>query len=132
MRKYQPVWGPPVDLDDPETYKHLPNTYKELDDLMIRRIGYALLYMDYFKDRRKFFPKRKPKPNMVKASELWPNNKKWKGPEYIDMNSGGYDQRQRVQLLIQDYADNRRKGYEDLMWLKEQIYMFHEEIENMC
>jgi primase-polymerase (primpol)-like protein len=40
--------GNEVDLDDENTYSHLPNTIKELDNLMFKEIGYAHCYMYYF------------------------------------------------------------------------------------
>ena len=133
MRKYQPAFGPKVDLDDPKTYSYLPNTAEELDRLMFREIGYALVYMDYFKDRKKFFPKRKRKSEMVKVKDLFPNSKHHKNSDReIDINNGGYDQRQRVYKLIQYFADNRRHNYDNIMWLKEQVYLFQDETENMC
>lgn len=133
MRKYQPAHGPKVDLDDPKTYYYLPNTTKELDNLMFAEIGKALVYMDYFKDRKKFFPKRKVKPEMVKVRDLFPNSKHHKNSDKeIDINNGGYDQRQRVYKLIQHFADNRRHNYDNIMWLKEQVFLFQDETENMC
>jgi hypothetical protein len=50
MKSYKSSEGE-VDLDDPETYKHLPNTIEELDHLMFRKIGYALCYYDYLNEK---------------------------------------------------------------------------------
>ena len=49
MREYKcsDLSGEVVDLDDPKTYDYLPDEAKELNDLMLREIGYALSYMDY-------------------------------------------------------------------------------------
>lgn len=121
MRKFKSMFGE-VDLDDPKTYKHLSNTWRALDALMFKEIGYALVYMNYFKDRRDMFPTKKEKPDMVKSPY---SNKK------IDMNNSGYYQRIRVNKLIQKFADNRQKVDYNLMWLKEQIFLFQQETENM-
>lgn len=50
MREFKcaPFGDYKVDLDDPKTYKHLPKTTKELDNLMFKQIGYALCYMNNF------------------------------------------------------------------------------------
>jgi len=132
MRQFKPVYGPKVDLDDPETYDYLPKTEKELDALMFREIGYALVYMDYFKDRRKFFPKRKNKSDMVRFCDIFTDKKYAKNTTLIDVNNAAYDQRQRVQKLIQSFADNRRNNHGNVLWYQEQIFLFQDEIENMC
>jgi hypothetical protein len=44
----------------------------------------------------------------------------------------GWEQRKRVKNLITFFADNRKDHYTDLMWLKEQVFLFQDEIENMC
>lgn len=41
-------FGDIVDLDDSDTYNHLPDNTKQLDNLMFKEIGYALVYMNYF------------------------------------------------------------------------------------
>jgi hypothetical protein len=41
-------------------------------------------------------------------------------------------QKKRVMKLINNFCENRRIYYEDKMWYKEQIYIFHDETENMC
>jgi hypothetical protein len=103
MRKYKPTFGKEVDLDNPKTYLHLPKTIDELSDLMFKEIGYALCYMNYNPDRKMFFtPKR----------------------------DGG--QRKRVEKLIKYFAENRKNNYQNLMWYKEQVFLFKDEIENMC
>ena len=48
MRKYTCAFGEEVDLDNPETYKYLPDDLKKLDDMMFKEIGQALVYMDYW------------------------------------------------------------------------------------
>lgn len=123
MRKYQPAHGNQVDLDNPKTYKYLPKDSKSLDALMFKEIGYALVYMDYFPSRKGLYPKKKKTPKMVKHPY---SNKK------VDIDNCSYDQRVRVYRLIKKFADNRHKNYDNIMWLKEQIFLFQDEIENMC
>jgi len=130
MRKYKPALFPEVDLDDPKTYEYLPKTHKELDALMFKEIGYALVYMDYFPDRKGLFPKRKRKEEFVKVSSFgktFKNNK-----NLIDINNCSYYQRQRVYKLIDNFAKNRRNNYDNILWYQEQIFLFQDEIENMC
>ena len=131
--------GAPVDLDDPKTYEYLPNTTKELRDLMYRKIGYAIVYMDYLPSRKGLFPKSKSKNEFVKLSEFYPNSEN--GESLIEINNGSYNQRQRVYQLIKDFAENEngrsytedeQKKQENLMWYKEQVFLFEDEIENMC
>lgn len=121
MREYKPAYGRKVDLDDPKTYEYLPDTEKELDTLMFREIGYAICYMDYFPSRKGLFPKRKRKVKMVE----FPNGKE------VDVNNASYGQRKRVEVLIQNFANERRNNYGNLMWYKEQIFLFQDETENM-
>lgn len=132
MRKYKPVWGEEVDLDNPETYSYLPNTHKELRNKMFSLIGYALVYMDYFPNRRGFFPKRKKKDKFVKMSECFPDFEN--DERLIEINNVAYNQRLRVYALIKNFAENEREHIQDdnLMWLKEQIFLFEDETENMC
>ena len=123
MRKYKPAYGKEVDLDSAKTYKYLPNDLKELDNLMFLEIGYALVYMDYFPDTKKMFPSKKQTIKMITHPY---NNKK------VDKNNCGWQQRQRVLKLIKNFAKNRQNNYENKMWLKEQIFLFQDETENMC
>ena len=50
MREFKraPFYDIVVDLDNPETYKHLPQTVSEVDDIMFKEIGYAYCYFTYF------------------------------------------------------------------------------------
>jgi len=98
-----------VDLDDPETYKYLPNSIDELNNKMLQEIGYSLCYMDFWHPDV-FFKERgdKEKPN-------------W-----------GYEQRQRVYKLIENFTKNRNDNWKNIMWFKEQVFLFQDEIENMC
>jgi hypothetical protein len=108
MRLYK-VTGPhggEVDLDDAATYEDLPKTCDELTTRMWKEIGYALSYMDFI--HRDSFPL---------------DNK----------------QRIRVTALVARFW---REGHEEaadnalncsnVRWLQEQIFVFEDEIENMC
>jgi hypothetical protein len=48
---------------------------------------------------------------------------------YQDENN---NQRFRVNKLIAVFCNNREKNYENLMWYKEQVFLFADETENMC
>lgn len=91
-----------VDLDDPKTYEHLPKTIDELRKKMLEEIGYSYVYV-YF----------------------------W----HSDMRFG--DQCDRIDELILDFADNDRSHRfnptkKDILWYQEQLFLFGDEIENMC
>ena len=96
-----------VDLDNPKTYDYLPTTCELLDALMFKEIGYALVYMNYFQDRKKYFPKT------------------------VSTNCG-YQQRHRVEQLIKEFANNRQQNINNLKWYQEQVFLFQDETENMC
>lgn len=48
MRKYKTAFGECVDLDDPNTYKLLPQECDLVIARMFHEIGYAYCYMNYF------------------------------------------------------------------------------------
>ena len=49
MREFKTSpFGIVVDLDNPETYNHLPDTLEELESYMFKEIGIAYCYMNYF------------------------------------------------------------------------------------
>ena len=121
MREYDDLYGK-VDLDDPKTYSHLPNTEKELDDLMFKEIGMALTYMNHF--RKENFPLKAKRSKMVQHPY-------YKGI-FVDVTNSGYRQRLRVEKLIKDFAENRKDNYGNLQWFKEQVFLFQSETENMC
>ena len=129
MRKFKQRMEPEVDLDNPKTYKHLPKTDRELDDLMLQKIGYALVYMDYFPSRKSMFPTKKVKSKMISIKAWYPNSK---SKRKVDINNSGWQQRQRVYKLIKNFADNRSKKWGDVKWFREQVFMFDDETENMC
>ena len=118
MRKFKcrPFHDIEVDLDDPETYKDYPQDWSILDDMMFQKIGYAITYMDYL--RPEVFPKRK---------KLFQNP--YTGETQVDCS---YLQRQRVYKLINEFAQQRRHHYGNVLWLQEKIFLFEDEIENMC
>lgn len=109
-----------VDLDDPKIYEYLPKTVKELDQLMFREIGYAIVYMDYFPSRAGIFPKNDTRKR-IKDGETVPR-----------VSDASYAQRIRVQKLIKKFATDRSKNYDNLQWYKEQVFLFQDETENMC
>lgn len=92
-----------VDLDDPETYKHLPNNIVELEDRMFKNIGYYYCYVNYFhKD--------------IKVLGWFVNQE-----ERID------------KLIFNFTENRRNHNYDDnLLWYQEQLFRFEDEIENMC
>lgn len=118
--------GTIIDLDDSEIYKHLPNTMNELNDRMLREIGYATCYMDYWHPH--IFEKEKREPEMDKDWSEEEIANEW--PDMV-ANSGFY-QRQRVYKLIENFTKGRKDNWENLQWFKEQIFLFEDEIENMC
>lgn len=126
MRKYTCAFGEEVDLDNPETYKYLPDDLKKLDDMMFKEIGQALVYMDYW--NIDIFDKEKKEPNMDRD---WTQEQIEKGYPDGFANSGFY-QRERVYKLIRNFANDRRNNYENILWYKEQIFLFQDETENMC
>lgn len=126
MRKFRTAHSEDVDLDDPKTYAHLPDSINVLNDRMLKEIGYAICYMDYW--HPDIFGKEKKEPDMTKP---WTQEEIEKGyPDGI-VNSGFY-QRQRVYVLIKNFTEHRRQNWKNLMWFKEQVYLMEDEIENMC
>ena len=122
--------GVEVDLDDPKTYDYLPDTQEELDNRMFLEIGKTLVYMDYFPERKHHFPKEKQPEKFVKLSELFPDTKF--PDKEVDINNAAWEQRQRINKLIENFAENRKNHYNDKMWCKEQIFLLEDETENMC
>ena len=41
-------------------------------------------------------------------------------------------QRERVENLIKDFTENEKQHYEDIVWYKEQVFIFQDAIENLC
>lgn len=50
-------------------------------------------------------------------------------PDVFDEND---IQRIRINEFMKKYSENHLKNYENLIWLKEQVFLFQDEIENMC
>jgi hypothetical protein len=48
------------------------------------------------------------------------------------VNNSGYYQRLRVYKLIENFCNERKNKWNDVMWFKEQVFLFEDEIENMC
>ncbi len=103
MREYRTSFdGEIVDLDDPSTYKYLPNTIEELRSKMYSEIGYFYCYVNYY-------------------------NKEIFSSDYPSVKS----QLKRVDKLIEEYTKNNRVG-KDVKWHQEMLFLFQDEIENMC
>jgi hypothetical protein len=128
MRKFKSRQCGTVDLDSPKTYKYLPKDKDKLDDMMFRDIGRALVYMDYLVSRKGLYNKRK-----IKVTEGFMKRKRFGTKREADafLNSGYY-QRQRIYKLIKNFADNRSKHFNDVKWLREQVFLFQNETENQC
>ena len=47
-------------------------------------------------------------------------------------SKGGYGQKSRVDKLIRDFTENEKQNYDNVLWYQEQIFLFEDEIENMC
>lgn len=97
MRKYKTqAYSDEVDLDNPTTYEHLPQTVSELRDLMFKEIGYSHCYLHYWHTK---FHK---------------------------------NQRKKVKTMIKYFADNERENHDNVLWFQEQVFLFQDEIENLC
>lgn len=42
------------------------------------------------------------------------------------------NQKGKVDELIKIFTDNEKKNYDNILWYQEQIFLFQDEIENMC
>jgi hypothetical protein len=49
-----------------------------------------------------------------------------------DVFSKNDNQRLRINEFMKKYSENHLKNYDNLIWLKEQVFLFQDEIENMC
>lgn len=51
-------------------------------------------------------------------------------------NYSGYlgfeSQKERIHIMIKDFTDNYNENINNIMWIKEKIFLFQNEIENMC
>jgi hypothetical protein len=101
--KCRPFGDFDVDLDDPKTYEYLPDTTKELRQIMLSEIGYSHCYLNYW-HKDDGFGNRKTNGNQIR----------------------------RIESLIKNFTENERDNYNNVMWYKEQIFLFQDEIENMC
>ena len=91
-----------VDLDDPETYENLPNTVGEIRNKLLEEIGYSYVYINYW---------------------------------HADVDFG--DQPKRINKLIENFSKNEKDhrfqpSKSDVLWYQEQLFLFIDEIENMC
>ena len=103
MRKFIcSPFGEEVDLDDPKTYEHLTDNKDELRNKMFSEIGMAYCYMNFWHK------------------------------DIFDNYDSGVKQKERVNDLINNFTDNERENYDNIMWYNEQIFLFQDETENMC
>lgn len=105
MRKFKcrPFYDIEVDLDDPKTYEHLPNDIGKLRNLMFEKIGYSYCYMNF-----------------------------WHKEIFSDKKSYASKQKKRIKKLIKNFTENARYNYNNILWYKEQVFIFEDEIENFC
>lgn len=54
----------------------------------------------------------------------------WHSDIFDGKRDGG--QRERVNQLVKDFTENERHNYKNVLWYQEQIFLFQDEIENMC
>ena len=47
-----------------------------------------------------------------------------------DFNHG--EQKEKIEQLVKYFTDNERKNYNNVLWYQEQVFIFQNEIENMC
>lgn len=100
MRKFIcSPFGDEVDLDNPDTFRYLPDNAEQLRDLLLKDFGWSQLYMNYFHS------------------------------EVFDKDDS---QRKRIDEFMKKYSENHLKNYDNILWLKEQVFLFKDEIENMC
>lgn len=103
MRKFIcSPFGEEVDLDDPKIYEYLPNDKEELRNKMFSEIGYAYWYMNF------------------------------RHNDIFDKYESGIKQKERVTELINNFTANEGENYDNVIWYKEQIFLFQNETENMC
>jgi len=48
----------------------------------------------------------------------------------FEAHDGG--QKERVEKLVKNFTDIERQNYDNILWYQEQIFLFQDEIENMC
>lgn len=107
-------FGYEVDLDDPKTYAHLPQTKDELWTKIFSIIGYALCYMD------RFHPDNYPKEKLFFGDS----------PSLLGAN---YAQRMRINVMIDDFCSKNYYDYiSNVEMMQEFIFLFEDETENMC
>lgn len=50
--------------------------------------------------------------------------------DIFNKNDGG--QKTRVELLVKNFTENEKQNYNNVLWYQEQLFLFQDEIENMC
>jgi hypothetical protein len=79
------------------------NTYNHLRKLMFEEIGYSFCYMNY-----------------------------WHKDIFDNKITSGKDQRKRVLALVKEFTKGENSNKHNLDWYKRQVFLFQNEIENMC
>ncbi len=53
---------------------------------------------------------------------------------YVKHFHPDWDKKQvkRINILIEDFAENRKKNWGNIQWFREQVFLFQDETENMC
>src|SRR5687767_3048817 len=102
MRMFQCAIGPEVDLDDPETYKRLPQTVPGVLEKLYKEVGYARLYV--------------------------------LGVHDFTSSECGRAQLERIAKLESEIAGffGGRLYQQSLIFWQEKLFVFEDEIENMC
>ncbi len=104
--KCRPFKNHSVDLDDPKTYNYLSKDIKELRQKMFAEIGYAFCYMNF-----------------------------WHKDVFCVTDSFGFrdgGQKERVESLVKKFTEKESENRDNVLWYQEQIFIFQDEIENMC
>jgi len=116
MREYTDSIGCKHDLDNPESYSYLPKTLKELRNRMFEKIGYSYLYMNVWHREIFFAPEETP----------------------LFFTISGTEQKKRVEELAFNFAKQEKEfrttktEEENILWMQEQVFLFEDEIDNMC
>lgn len=100
MRKYKTLYEE-VDLDNPDTYKDMPQDNLACYNRMLQEIGYFYCYTQY-----------------------------WNKDIFSSNRDSVVKQLKRINNLIVNFTANCRK--KPLIWHQEQLFLFLDEIENMC
>jgi len=104
MKKFTTFDGSKVDLDDPKTYKNILDGTDDTTALDKHMFSDIGYALCYMK-------------------HMHPNSFRF---------SYGNTQKKRVKKLIEKFCNRRYKNTGNPMWFKKMIFIFEDEIENMC